>query len=194
MPEVFITEQPIARTEGERQTIEGEEPTNEGDNICTEGAARPTTEGDDNENDDATIRTSNCTNDARRVMQSPKRKAEKIRTVNGERIGSKRNTATGMSRKRLTKLLEKQIAKDEEQTRIAENAVKQSSFEPAPDASPATITQDVEPVEPPESLASEEPSNQHLCRSPRLQNNNHLFIFNSHREQQIYNQRRCIMF
>ena len=98
----------------------------------------------------------------------------KIRTVNGKRIGSKRGTAKGMSKKRLTKLLEEQIARDKKQIEMAQEALKQSI--PVPE--PIPITQEDEPIEMPqqqeqpvipEQQEIQEPPIQQLRRSKRLE-------------------------
>ena len=87
MPAVFITEEPLA--------------TSEGDTASTEGAQLATKEGDVVYNDHYA-----------QLRPQKRRPANTTRLVHGQQIGSRRSTAKGMSTKRLTKLLEEEMQKD----------------------------------------------------------------------------------
>lgn len=140
----------------------------------TEGATRVRTEGAGSSETNTTVPASNCNNKVHKKATSGATSVAKIRTVNGERIGSKRGTAKGMSKKRLTKLLEEQIAQDKKQIKMAQEALKQS----IPVSKPIPITQEDEPIEMPqqqeqpvipEQQEIQEPPIQQLRRSKRLE-------------------------
>ena len=121
-----------------------------------------------------------------RAQLSPqkRRPANTTRMVHGQQIGSRRSTATGMSTKRLTKLLEEEMQKDEQMRRATEEAIEQANFQSEPNPE---IGNDA--PKPPSVQATQVPPQQHTanltvlpasqpaCQSPRRSPSNKDLIF-----------------
>ena len=103
LPTTFITEEPVA--------------TSEGDAASTEGAPLAAKEGDVVYNDHFA-----------QLRPMKRRPANTTRLVNRQQIGSKRSTAKGMSRKRLANLLEEQMEMDRQMQQATAEAIEQTKF------------------------------------------------------------------
>ena len=91
--------------------------TSEGDTASTEGVTLAAKE-------DAV-----GSNHFAQLCPTKRRPGNTMKVVNGQQIGSRSSTSTGMSRRRLTKLLEEQMETDKQMQRVTEEAMGQTTFQ-----------------------------------------------------------------